>query len=132
MRTQVSGWTKVKGNESRAFLKWFLINYFRLDEDIAEFYICDNQNDKGIDGVYADDFGSMISVFQSKYSPKEGGDQGDSDLRNFYGVKAWFQSPENIQSLDDTVANQELKDLVNRLELSTKPTFPISTRNEAS
>ena len=120
MRTQVSGWTKVKGNESRAFLKWFLSNYFRLDEDIAEFYICDNQNDKGIDGVYADDFGSMISVFQSKYSPKEGGDQGDSDLRNFYGVKAWFQSPENIQSLDDTVANQELKDLVNRLELSTK------------
>lgn len=120
MRKEVFGWAKVKNNESRAFLKWFLINYFRLDEDAAEFYICDNRNDKGIDGIYTDDLSSMIFVFQAKYSPKDGSIQGDTDLRNFYGVKAWFQSSQNIQSLDNTLANQELKDLANRLELSTK------------
>jgi hypothetical protein len=120
IRDEVNRWATVKSNESRAFLKWFLINYYRLDEDIAEFHICDNPNDKGIDGIYTDDFSNIIFVFQSKYSPKGGADQGDSDLRNFYGVKAWFESPANIESLDNTIANQELKDMVNRLEISTK------------
>ena len=120
IRNEVKRWTTVKSNESRAFLKWFLINYYRLDEDIAEFHICDNPNDKGIDGIYTDDFSNIIFVFQSKYSPKDGADQGGSDLSNFYGVKAWFETPTNIESLDNTIANQELKDMVNRLEISAK------------
>lgn len=120
IRGEVSRWATVKGNESRAFLKWFLINYYRLDEDIAEFHICDNPNDKGIDGIYTDDFSNIIFVFQSKYSPTDGADQGSTDLNNFHGVKAWFESPGNIDSLANTIANQELKDLINRLEISTK------------
>lgn len=120
IRDEVERWATVKSNESRAFLKWFLINYYRLDEDIAEFHICDNPNDKGIDGIYTDDFGNIIFVFQSKYSPKDDADQGGSDLSKFYGVRAWFESPANIDSLDNTIANQELKDMVNGLEISTK------------
>lgn len=120
IRSEVTQLTTVKGNESRAFLKWFLVNYFRLDEDIAEFHICDNPNDKGIDGINTEDISNIIFIFQSKYSPKDGAAQGDSDLRDFYGVKAWFQSPANIESLDNTIANQELKDIVNRLEIPTK------------
>lgn len=120
MSREVTGWITVKNNASRAFLKWFLVNYFRLDEDLAEYYICDNPNDKGIDGIYPDDFSNIIFVFQCKYSPNPGSAQGGNDLRNFYGVKAWFESTDNISSLDNTIANQELKDMVNRLELAQK------------
>ena len=120
VRGEVKRWATVKSNESRAFLKWFLINYYRLDEDIAEFHICDNSNDKGIDGICTEDVSNIIFVFQSKYSPNDGADQGSSDLNNFYGVKAWFESPANIDSLDNTIANQELRDMVDRLEISTK------------
>jgi len=112
LRDEVRQYARITHNESRAFLKWFLVNYFRLDEDIAEFHICDHRNDKGIDGIYTDDLGNTIFVFQSKYSPRDGADQGSSDLENFYGVKAWFESPTNIESLDNTIANQALKELV--------------------
>ena len=113
IRGEVKRWATVKSNESRAFLKWFLINYYRLDEDITEFHICDNSNDKGIDGIFTEDVSNIIFVFQTKYSPNDGADQGSSDLNKFYGVKAWFESPANIDSLDNTIANQELRDMVN-------------------
>ena len=117
---EVTTWTRSSGSQSRAFLKWFLVNYFRIDEDTAADYICDNRGDKGIDGIYVDDISSDIFIFQCKYSDGPGSDQGDSDLRKFDGVKAWFQSPINIQSLDDSIANQELKAIINRFELADK------------
>lgn len=110
----------VSGSHSRAFLKWFLVNYYRIDEDTAPDYVCDNPNDKGIDGIYIDDLSSEIFVLQAKYSTTPGSTQGDADLRNFDGVKAWFQSAENVQSLDDSLANKELKSLISRLELLDK------------
>lgn len=120
MNKEVNRWAQGGGSLPRAFLKWFLVNYFRIDEDEAVDYICDNRGDKGIDGIYTDDISGEAFVFQSKCSESPGAIQGDSDLRNFAGVKAWFESPENIQKLDDSLANQELKAIVNRLELSQK------------
>lgn len=120
MTDEIQRWSVSSGSESRAFLKWFLVNYFRIDEDIAPDYICDKKGDKGIDGIYADDLSSEVFIFQCKYSPTPGSDQGDSDLKTFDGVKAWFQTPQNVQSLDNSLANQELKGLIDRLELIDK------------
>ena len=102
---------------SIAFLKWFLANYFRIDIDIAPDYICDGQNDKGIDGIYVDDLSNEIFIFQAKHSPILGSNQGDNDLKTFDGVKAWFESKENVEKLEDSLANQDLKNLISRLEL---------------
>lgn len=120
MIAEVDRSASVSGSHSRAFLKWFLVNYYRIDEDTAPYYVCDNPNDKGIDGIYIDDLSSEIFVLQAKYTSTPGSDQGDADLRNFDGVKAWFQSPENVQSLDDSLANKELKGIISRLELLDK------------
>jgi len=120
MEKEVDSLAKSSGTRSRAFLKWFLMNYFRIEEDIAEYYICDNPHDKGIDGIYLDELTNEIFIFQSKCSEVAGSNQGDYDLRNFEGVRAWFQSPANIQSLDKSMANQELKTIVSNLGLLDK------------
>lgn len=106
--------------ERASFLVWFLINYFRLDEDFAIDMICDRQNDKGIDGIYVDDQTEEAYIFQSKYSPKPGGQQGDVDLRQFKGASAWFGSPDNVEHLDQSNASQDLKSLVTRLGIIEK------------
>ncbi|HEY8993227.1 MAG TPA: hypothetical protein VIM71_00965, partial [Lacunisphaera sp.] len=40
------------GTESRAFLAWFLENYWRLDETEVFDAVCDGSGDKGVDGIY--------------------------------------------------------------------------------
>ncbi|MBU0713410.1 AIPR family protein [bacterium] len=100
-----------------SFLVWFLVNYFKLEEDNAVDLICDSPNDKGIDGIYVDEINEEVYIFQSKYSPKPGSDQGDNDLRNFIGSKSWFLTKENILSLDDSLASTDLKSLVKKLDV---------------
>jgi len=90
MSNEVDRWAESSGSKSRSFLKWFLVNYFRIDEDLAVDYICDNPGDKGIDGIYTDDISAETFVFQSKFSECCGSGQGDSELSIFAGVKAWF------------------------------------------
>src|SRR3546814_12131882 len=51
--------------ESRAFLGWFLENYYRLDETDAQDSICDGPDDKGIDGISVDNNIERIDVFQT-------------------------------------------------------------------
>lgn len=108
------------GTESAAFLAWFLTNFFRIDDDAVRYYICDKKNDKGIDGVYVDDVSQEVFVFQSKYSRTARGDQGDVDMRNFVGARTWFESPDNVEALDNSLANQELKALVRRLQVADR------------
>lgn len=120
MNDRVQSAVKTGARPGAAFLAWFLVNLFRIDEDIAADYICDNTNDKGIDGVYVDDISEEVFILQSKYSSAPKGNQGDSDLRNFIGAKAWFETPENVEVLDNSFANQELKALVKRLGVSDK------------
>jgi hypothetical protein len=41
--------------DSRALLYWFLFNVYRLDEIESRDSVCDQRNDKGIDGVWVDE-----------------------------------------------------------------------------
>jgi hypothetical protein len=111
MRAEVAEHSKTR-SESSAFLFWFLENFFRLDKQEAIDSICDQKNDKGIDGIYIDDEEETTFLFQSKYSPSDHQSQGDNDLRNFIGARQWFTDEESVQKLLDSNASDELKSLV--------------------
>jgi hypothetical protein len=104
-------------NESSDFLVWYLINFFRLDEENAALSVCDSPNDKGIDGIVVDDINNEIYIFQTKYSPNILAAQGDNDLRNFAGSSRWFDNPDNINQLDSSFASNELKSLIKRVKI---------------
>lgn len=107
-------------SESKALLHWFLFNVFRLDEVQSRDAICDGSNDKGIDGVWVDDDTEEVFLFQCVYTGKPGNSLGDKDLREFVGSAKWFSHPDNLVSLLNGVANQELKALVASYELATR------------
>lgn len=120
MSEQVDHYKTSTRKERASLLVWFLINYFRLDEDTAIDLVCDSDNDKGIDGIYVDDQTEEVYIFQSKNSPIPANPLGDNDLRNFKGARAWFDSPLNVQHLDQSTASQELKSLITRLDVFDK------------
>ncbi len=113
MREEVTEYAKTR-SESAAFLFWFLENFFRLEKQDAEDTICDQTNDKGIDGIYVDDEEEIIFLFQSKYSPQDHQRQGDNDIRNFIGARQWVKDEQSVQNLLNSTASNELKSLVNR------------------
>jgi len=122
MRAEVSEHAKTR-SESSAFLFWFLENFFRLDKQDAEDCICDQTNDKGIDGIYVDDEDEIIFLFQSKYSPQDHQSQGDNDLRNFIGARQWFKDEASVQKLLDSAASSDLKSLVKGANLIEKTQY---------
>lgn len=111
--------------DSSAFLIWFLENFFRLDRQDAIDSVCDQKNDKGIDGIYVDDEEEITYLIQSKFSPEDDQSQGDGDIRNFVGAKEWFTSLDNLNNLLNSTASQELKSLVINSELSEKTHYKL-------
>jgi hypothetical protein len=105
---------------SAAFLIWFLENYFRLETDEAIGDVCDNPNDKGIDGIYVDDEDEVIYLFQSKFSPYNNQEQGDNDIRNFVGSRQWFENEQTVQNLLTSTTTDELKCMVRESKILEK------------
>jgi len=125
MRREVAGYSNQSGEDSSAFLIWFLINYFRMESTDAIDSVCDHQNDKGIDGIVVDEEEETVYLFQSKFSPYDEQYQGCNDLRNFMGVRTWFQSEENIQNLINSTAHHELKSLIERKGIIDRTEFNL-------
>ncbi|MEA9589632.1 AIPR family protein [Xanthomonas sp. WHRI 10064A] len=98
--------------ESRAFLGWFLENYFRLDETSAQDAICDGVDDKGIDGIYVDDNMERIVVFQAKLRQNNAKTLGDNDLKLFAGTLDQLKTAESVAKLSESTGNNELKHLI--------------------
>jgi hypothetical protein len=124
MRAEVTEYAKTRA-ESSAFLFWFLENFFRLEKQDAEDCICDQTNDKGIDGIYVDDEDEIIFLFQSKYSPQDRQSQGDNDIRNFIGARQWFTDESSVQNLINSTANKELKSLVEGVKIIEKTRYKL-------
>lgn len=124
MRAEVAEYSKIR-SASSAFLFWFLENFFRLDKQDAEDCICDQPNDKGIDGIYVDDEDEIIFLFQSKYSPQDHQKQGDNDIRNFIGARQWFINEESVRNLLDSTASLELKSLVEAAAIIEKTRYKV-------
>lgn len=106
--------------DSRAFLGWFLENYFRLELLRVEDSICDGPDDKGIDGIYVDSTLEVIYVFQVKLLQNHSKTIGDSALREFAGSLGQFDSPDSIRMLAVSTGNLELKNLILDEELAAK------------
>jgi AIPR protein len=99
--------------ESRAFLGWFLENYYRLAPDDAEDSICDGPDDKGIDGIYVDRNFEQVTLFQAKLYQNPDKSVGESSLRDFVGAIDQFKDEDSIKWLVDSTNNIELKGLIN-------------------
>jgi len=120
IRQEVNQYVCNGREESSAFLIWFLKNFFRLDEQVSIESVCDGQDDKGIDGIYVDDEEEEIIVFQSKFSPLFQKDEGDRNLKSFTGASQWFRNEECVDSLLNSLANRELKSLIERYHINDK------------
>ncbi len=122
LRTEVGRHKDGFRTDSAAFLVWYLVNFFRLDEQSAKDAVCDDTGDKGIDAIWIDETenNEEIYLFQSKFSPDDDAEQGDNDLRNFVGAKTWFESEESVNELLIGTANAQLKSLVTGLKIPEK------------
>lgn len=98
--------------ESEAFVLWFLLNVFRLDETVAQDAICDGFDDKGVDAIYVDNDEEVVYVFQSKLTQKVDSTLGDTDLKEFLGSLHQFSTADKIQALIDGGARKELVQLI--------------------
>ena len=102
---------------STALLAWFLEMVWRMEPEEASEAICDGGGDKGIDALEVDEDLMEITVFQSKRRGGPTSTQGDADLRAFVGVATYFADEAGIDSLLASSPNDELRRLVERLEL---------------
>src|SRR5215212_1165992 len=89
---QLFGGHIMKGRtEARAFLAWFLENYYRLEETEAADSICDGRHDKGVDGIYVNDQIGQIDVFQGSVAQGKK-TLGDTALKEFAGSLSQFKT----------------------------------------
>jgi hypothetical protein len=109
-----------KRSESASFLIWYLQNYYRLDPLEAVDAVCDQSQDKGVDGVFVNDNDQTITVFQSKISQKSNSSIGDASLRTFAGTLSQFQSAEKINNLVATAGDAQVARLLKRLDVVNK------------
>lgn len=102
-------------------LLWFLRNVMGLDDLEAYEYVCDGDNDKGIDGMYlsagdAEDGKHTLFLFQSKY-PEGPKNVGENDLKRFVASALPFETPGGIRSLLTQPLEPELKSLIKNQDL---------------
>ncbi|MDA0163144.1 AIPR family protein [Solirubrobacter ginsenosidimutans] len=106
--------------ESTALLAWFLENVMREEPDQVEDAICDGGGDKGVDAIVFDEDANELFVLQSKHRKAAKPTQGDADLKSFMGVAAYFDGPVGIDRLLASSPNEELANLIARLDLRAK------------
>jgi hypothetical protein len=106
--------------DSAAFLIWYLENYLRLEEVTAIDSVCDQPNDKGIDGIYINEDTNTLMVFQSKLSQNEKRLIGDAPLREFAGTLTQFDDPQTLEALVKSAGKANVASLVTRLDLINK------------
>lgn len=109
-----------KRTESASLLIWYLENYLRLDPIEATDAVCDQNGDKGVDGIYVNESEASIYVFQSKISQKTKSTIGDTALKEFRGTLTQFKDPTALQNLISSGGTADVVNLVKRLDLVAK------------
>ncbi len=107
-------------SESASFLIWYLEKYYRLDMQEAVDAICDQGNDKGVDGIFINENDQTITIFQSKISHKSNSSIGDAPLRELAGTLQQFSSKERVENLVKTAGNAQVASLIKRTDLLNK------------
>ncbi len=102
-------------------LLWFLRHVMGVDDLEAYDYICDGNEDQGVDGLIVeppaepDEKGTLV-LLQSKY-PQGPTAVGVNDLKNFVGTASSFQTVSGIRSLYEGNLEAELRVLIDRYDL---------------
>lgn len=120
LRSELQKKNRGQRTDSVQLLWWVLTHMYDLDEDYAKSVICDGVNDKGIDALYVDDQEETIYIFQSKFKTRNDHFLGDRNLRDFSGVKSWFQSSQTVKSLKEATINEDLKGILKELKIEEK------------
>jgi len=97
-----------------------LENYYRLDTLEAVDSVCDQNGDKGVDGIYINDADNTIDVFQSRISQKRNSSVGDTPLKEFFGTLSQFESKERLENLLNSAGDAQVAKLIRRLDLPAK------------
>lgn len=110
---------EMKGQkERRAFLAWFLQHYYRLDATEVDDAICDENGDRGIDGIYVSELRQQIDVFQSRMGKTEPLKfLGDPDLREMVGTLSQFKTAESVKRMIADTWSADLKNLLIRAKV---------------
>ena len=106
--------------ESASFLIWYLENYYRLSRQEAIDTVCDQNGDKGVDGIYLNEATNTIDIFQTKISQTPRRTIGDTVLKEFLGTLSQFESKETVENLIDTAGQAQVAGLIQRLDLLNK------------
>ena len=114
LKALISPYVHKGRGESASFLNWFLENVYRLGDVEADDAICDEHNDKGIDGIYVDNTSQEIHFFQSKITQKVGRTLGDADMKAFAGALQQFANAESVEKILESNANEDLKRILKR------------------
>src|SRR5579872_695002 len=117
----------IKGRtESGSFLMWYLENYYRLDQEEAVDSVCDQNGDKGVDGIYVNEANNTIDIFQTKILQSPSKTIGDTDLKEFYGTLSQFSTKDALNNIITTAGNAQVAGLIKRLGLIQKiEQFPV-------
>lgn len=113
-------YVKRSPTETMQFLKWILENIFRLDAQDADDACVDQKQDKGVDALLVNDTLETIYIFQSKFKNSDKATLGDTDLKEFTGTLAQFQTPASIDTLLAGKAHEGLKATIRRTGLKEK------------
>lgn len=112
-------------SESAAFLIWYLVNMYRLDEIEAVDAVCDQKGDKGVDGIYINEGNGTIDVFQCRVfqSDKK---VGDTALKEFSGTLTQFASVQSIENILGSAGDIALTRLIKSTNLiSLLPSYQV-------
>jgi hypothetical protein len=109
-----------KRSESASFLIWYLEQYYRLDTLDAVDSVCDQNGDRGVDGIFVNDNDQTITVFQARISQRPERTVGDARLREFAGTLTQFQSKDSLQALAYSAVGTDLAALIKTLDLLNK------------
>lgn len=107
-------------SESASFLIWYLQHYYRLDDQEAVDFVCDQRGDKGVDGIFVNDDNQTITIFQAQISQRPDRTVGDTGLRALVGTMAQFGGADSIRKLIEVARDTQVAKLALRLGLIEK------------
>ncbi|GAC1594694.1 MAG: hypothetical protein NVS3B21_16950 [Acidimicrobiales bacterium] len=110
--------------ERSVLLLWFLRNVVGLDDLDAYEYICDGDEDNGVDALYlepasGDDDHETLVIYQSKYTESPA-NVGPSSMNGLISTAAHFTTVESLEALLNSSIEPKLRHLIGKFELVRK------------
>lgn len=110
--------------ERSVLLLWFLRNIVGIDDLDAYEYVCDGDDDGGVDALYlepstGDEDNETLVVYQSKYTqaPTQ---VGPNSMTKLLSIASQFKTAAGLRGFLDGAIEPKLRDLVDRFELVRK------------